>query len=444
MSRVIIEILLILFLVLFNGLLAMAEMSIVSARKNRLQQRAEAGDKGAAAALQLADNPNQFLSTVQVGITLIGILSGALGGATLATSLGAWIAKFPLLEPYSASIAVAIVVIAIAYISLVLGELVPKQIALNFAETLAAYLAPLMQLLAIATRPFVYLLSRSTSFVVRLMGVQRSGDPLVTDDDVRQLIEQGKEVGVFEQIEQEIVGQVFRLSDRTVNALITPRTDIIWLDLNESAEETRSKLMAHRFAQFPVANGDLDTVVGVVLTKDLFAQSLDGKPLDLQSVLRQPLFIPESTPALEVVDKLKETGTHFALVIDEYGGLEGMVTLDDIFEAILGDLPSSDESPEAEEVERADGTWLIDGMYAIDEFKDKFDLDELPDEDEGYYQTLGGFVMRMLEKVPATGDTFDYAGLRIEVVDMDGRRVDKVMIAKISPSNDADKEMIGK
>ena len=318
------EILLILSLILINGLLAMAEMSIVSARKNRLQQRAESGDKNAAAALKLAENPSQFLSTVQVGITLIGILTGTLGGANLSTNLAHWIARFPLLEPYSTSLAVGIIVLLITYVSLVLGELVPKQLALNYAESIAIRLAPLMHMLAAATRPFVQLLSKSTSFIVRLVGGQRSDDPLVTDEDVRQLIEQGKEVGVFEEIEQEIVGQVFRLSDRTVSALITPRTDIIWLDINDTADEIREKVIEHRFAQFPVANGDLDTVVGIVLTKDLFAQSLEGKALDLPSVLRQPLFIPESTPALEIVDKLKETGTHIALVIDEYGGLEGL------------------------------------------------------------------------------------------------------------------------
>lgn len=431
MSYILLELLFILLLILLNGLLSMAELSIVSARKNRLQQRAEAGDESAKAALQLSENPSQFLSTVQIGITLIGIFTGALGGATMSESLGNWLAQFPWLEPYSTSIAVGLVVLLLGFFSLVLGELVPKQIALNYAESIAAATAPMMKTLAAFSSPFVALLSTTTNFIVHLFGVQRSGDPLVTDEDVRQLIEQGKEVGIFEEIEQEIVGQVFRLSDRTVNALLTPRTDIIWLDINDSAEVVRNKVLEHRFAQFPVADGDLDTVVGVVLIKDLLAQSLDGRPLVLKEVIRQPLFIPESTPALEVVDKLKETGTHIALVIDEYGGLEGMVTLDDIFEAIIGELPNSDEVPEVEEVERDDGTWLIDGMYAVDEFKEKFDLDELPDEEEGYYQTLGGFVMRMLQKIPSTGDSFEYAGLRLEVVDMDGRRVDKVLVARL-------------
>lgn len=431
MSRAAIEIIFILLLIGFNGVLAMAELAIVSARRTRLQLRADEGDRRAIIALSLGDNQSEFLSTVQIGITLVGILTGAVGGATLGDELAPLIESIPWLAPYSSTIAIVLVVIVITYLSLVIGELAPKQLALSNSEAIAITMAPAMKILAKITRPAVWLLSGSTKALLSLFGVKMSSDLTITDDDIRQLIGQGTEVGVFEPIEEEIVGQVFRLSDRTVSALLTPRTDIIWLELDDTPDQIREKLVTSRFAQFPVARGDLDSVVGIVLTKDLLAQVLAGQPLDLHSVLRQPLFIPESTPALEVVDRLKETGTHIALVIDEYGGLEGMVTLDDIFDALIGGLPDSDEVTSQEEVQRADGSWLMDGMYSIDQFKDKFDLAELPDEAEGYYQTLGGFMMRMLEKVPTPGDSFQFGGLQLEVMDMDGRRVDKVLVAKI-------------
>ncbi len=431
MSRAAIEIIFILLLIGFNGVLAMAELAIVSARRTRLQLRADEGDRRAIIALSLGDNQSEFLSTVQIGITLVGILTGAVGGATLGDELAPLIESIPWLAPYSSTIAIVLVVIVITYLSLVIGELAPKQLALSNSEAIAITMAPAMKILAKITRPAVWLLSGSTKALLSLFGVKMSSDLTITDDDIRQLIGQGTEVGVFEPIEEEIVGQVFRLSDRTVSALLTPRTDIIWLELDDTPDQIREKLVTSRFAQFPVARGDLDSVVGIVLTKDLLAQVLAGQPLDLHSVLRQPLFIPESTPALEVVDRLKETGTHIALVIDEYGGLEGMVTLDDIFDALIGGLPDSDEVTSQEEVQRADGSWLMDGMYSIDQFKDKFDLAELPDEAEGYYQTLGGFMMRMLEKVPTPGDSFQFGGLQLEVMDMDGRRVDKVLVSKI-------------
>ncbi len=431
MSRAAIEIIFILLLIGFNGVLAMAELAIVSARRTRLQLRADEGDRRAIIALSLGDNQSEFLSTVQVGITLVGILTGAVGGATLSNEMAILLERVPWLAPYSSTMSIVLVVIIITYLSLVIGELAPKQLALAHSEAIAIAMAPMMKMLAQLIRPFVWLLSSSTKLLLRSLGIKMSNDTTVTDDDIRQLIGQGTEVGVFEPIEEEIVGQVFRLSDRTVSALLTPRTDIIWLELDDTPDQIREKLVTSRFAQFPVARGDLDSVVGIVLTKDLLAQVLAGQLLDLHSVLRQPLFIPESTPALEVVDRLKETGTHIALVIDEYGGLEGMVTLDDIFDALIGGLPDSDEVTSQEEVQRADGSWLMDGMYSIDQFKDKFDLAELPDEAEGYYQTLGGFMMRMLEKVPTPGDSFQFGGLQLEVMDMDGRRVDKVLVSKI-------------
>jgi putative hemolysin len=430
MSSLAFETLLILLLILVNGVLAMSEMAIVSARRARLQPLAEDGEMGARIALSLADSPTQFLSTVQIGITLIGVLTGAVGGATLVEELTSWLGKAPWLAAYAESIALILVVGAITFVSLVVGELAPKRLALFYAERIATLTAPAMALLARVTSPLVRLLTVSTDSLLQLFGVQKLDEPPVTDAEVRHLLEQGAEVGVFEPIEEEIVGQIFRLSDRTVSALITPRTDIVWLDLNASQEEIRSKLIEHRYSQFPIADGDLDAVIGVIFAKDILVQSLLGREIDLHAVMRQPLFIPESTPALEVVERLRVSGMHIALVIDEYGGLEGMITMDDILAALIGDLPDLDAQPRNEAMQRDDGSWLIDGMYAIDRFKEQFEIDKLPDEEEGYYQTLGGFMMRMLEKIPAAGDHFEWAGLHLEVVDMDGRRVDKVLVQK--------------
>ena len=431
MSSVALELLLILVLTLINGTLSMAEMALVSARKVRLQQRAEAGDKGAEAALTLAESPGHFLSTVQIGITLVGILAGAVGGGTISTELGNLLSQSAVLAPYAHGLSIGIVVVGITYLSLVAGELAPKRLALNQAERLAALLAPPMQILSILTAPIVRLLNFSTDLILRVLGSQASSDPPVTEEDVRALIEQGTQVGVFEPVEEEIVDQVFRLSDRTVSALLTPRTDIVWLGAHDTAEEIKLKVLNSGFSYFPVAEGDLDHVLGLVSAKALLAQSFAGQPLDIHSAIQPALFLPQSTPALVIVDRLKQAHAHMALIIDEYGGLAGLVTLDDVLEAIVGDIPAADEVLEPDVIQREDGSWLVEGMFQIDEFQALFEIKEWPQTVEGHYQTVGGFVMTMLGRIPAPGDHFEWQGYRIEVVDMDGHRVDKVLVTRL-------------
>lgn len=431
LSSVALELLLILVLTLINGTLSMAEMALVSARKVRLQQRAEAGDKGAEAALALAESPGHFLSTVQIGITLVGILAGAVGGGTISTELGNLLSQSAVLAPYAHGLSIGIVVVGITYLSLVAGELAPKRLALNQAERLAALLAPPMQILSILTAPIVRLLNFSTDLILRVLGSQASLEPPVTEEDVRALIEQGTQVGVFEPVEEEIVDQVFRLSDRTVSALLTPRTDIVWLGVHDTAEEIKLKVLNSGFSYFPVAEGDLDHVLGLVSAKALLAQSFASQPLDVHSAIQPALFLPQSTPALVIVDRLKQAHAHMALIIDEYGGLAGLVTLDDVLEAIVGDIPAGDEVIEPDVIQREDGSWLVEGMFQIDEFQALFEIKEWPQTVEGHYQTVGGFVMAMLGRIPTPGDHFEWQGYRIEVVDMDGHRVDKILVARL-------------
>ncbi len=431
MDIVVVEILLLLILILINGVLAMSELAVVSARKPRLQQMAENGSRGAANALKLAESPGQFLSTVQVGITLVGIFTGALGGATLARALSVQLAKVPALAAYADPLAFGVVVVALTYLSLVLGELVPKRLALFNAEGVAARIAPLLAWLAKVARPFVHILNTSTEAVLRLLGRDAPPEPSVTEEEVRLMLSEATEQGVFEPIEEVIVDQVFRLADRKVGALITPRTEMEWLDINASFEEQREQITKSGRSRYPVADGQLDKILGIVLAKDLLAQSLAGEPLDLAAIMRPALFVPESMPALLVVERFKQTHSKIALVIDEYGGVEGLVTVDDIMGAIVGEIPDPEDLDEPDVIQRSDGTWLVDGLYDIEDFQAFFDLDALPEATEGYYQTVGGFVMAGLGRVPKPGDTFDWGGLQLEVMDMDGRRVDKVLVKKV-------------
>lgn len=426
------EILIVLLLILINGLFSMAEMAVVSARKNRLQKKAEDGDKGAARALELAENPNRFLSTVQIGITLIGILSGAFGGATIANKIGLEFSRVPLLAPYSKGIGVGIVVVAITYLSLVLGELVPKRLALNNAERVAARLSPIMQGVSRIAAPLVALLSGSTNAVVRMLGIRPSDEPEVTEEDLKSMLNQGTESGVFEESEQDMVKRIFRLSDRSISALMTPRIEVIFLDIDASHEEIRQKITTHPFSRFPVIQGSTDNVIGMVEARDLLLQRVAGPDFSLNSILRQPLFIPESTAALDVLMQFKSSGSELAIVIDEYGGVLGLVSMNDILEAVVGEWVNTPQGEqEAQAIQREDGSWLFDGMILIDDLKDYLDLDVLPDEGEGNYETLSGLMMTRLGRIPVSGDHFEWEHYHFEVVDMDGRRVDKVLVISL-------------
>ncbi len=440
MSSITFEISIILVLIIANGVFSMSEMAVVSARKVRLQQLANQGDVKARAALKLAESPNHFLSTVQVGISLIGILTGAFGGATIANRLVVYVKLVPFLARYSEPISFGIVVLIITYLSLIVGELVPKRLALNNPERIASIVAIPMQALAAIASPVVYLLSASTDLILRLLGITASTEPQVTEEEIKILIEQGTEAGTFEEAEQDMVERVFRLGDRPVSYLMTPRPDIVWLDLDDSPEENRQKMVDSAYSRYPVCQGGLDNVLGVIPVTDLLARSFRGEPLDLTVGLRQPIFVPESTHGLKVLELFKQTITHMALVVDEYGVIQGLVTLNDIMSEIVGDVPSTDGQDHPQAVQREDGSWLLDGMLPVEEFLELFGMEEWESEERGSYQTLGGFVITHLGRIPAAADHFEWQSMRIEVMDMDGNRVDKVLVVpKGSKSPDTEK-----
>jgi len=430
------ETLVILVLITANGLLAMSEIAIVAARKARLQQSANSGDPGARTALELAAHPNRFLATAQIGITLVGILAGAFGGATLAHEIERLANAVPLLAPYAGIIGVGIVVVGVTYLSLVLGELVPKRIALVHAEQIASAVAAPMRLLSWLAFPLVRLLGVSTDTVLRIFKIKPSLEQLVTPEEVKILVEQGTALGVFEESEQDMIEGVLRLDERKIGAFMTPRTQMVWIDAGDSLETLRDKIVNSRHSRFPVILGSFDTVLGFVTAKDILKQSLIGQSTNIRQALGPPLFVPETASALKVLDLFKREGTHFALVTDEYGGIQGLVTDRDILEAIVGELPSKDEPGEPEVTVREDGSWLVDGLLNIDRLKEILEMDTMPDEESGRYHTVSGFMMTRLGGIPAVGQHFEWKGFRFEVTDMDGRRVDKVLIGRVQDSKD--------
>lgn len=334
----------------------------------------------------------------------------------------------PFLAAYSQPVSFGLVVLIITYLSLIVGELVPKRLALNNPEAIAAFVAIPMRALAAIASPAVYLLSASTEMVLRVLGIRPSTEPQVTEEEIKILIEQGTEAGTFEEAEQDMVERVFRLGDRPVSAFMTPRPDIVWLDLEDSAEENREKMVDSAYSRYPVCQEGLDNVLGVIPVTDLLARSFKGEPLDLTVGLRQPVFVPESTRGLRVLELFKQTVTHMALVVDEYGVIQGLVTLNDIMSEIVGDVPADPSQDQPQAVQREDGSWLLDGMLPVEEFLEIFDMEEWQPDERGSYQTLGGFVITHLGRIPAAADHFEWQGMRFEVMDMDGNRVDKVLV----------------
>ena len=427
MNSVVLQIAIIVLLILLNGLFAMAETALVSSRKARLRQRAEEGNKGARAALELAETPNRFLSTVQIGISLIGVLAGAFGGATIAEPLAVSLrAVVPVLAPYAGPIAFGIVVVGITYLSLILGELVPKRLALNGAEVVASRVAGPMRLLSMITSPVVWFLSFSTETVLRLLRVRHPAESPVTEQEVEILMEEGARAGVFEDEERDLVRSALQLDDRPVRELMTPRPKVVWLDADDPPEEIRRLVAESRHSYFPVARGDLDDLLGIASVKDAWVRQASGQPADLLGSLRPSPFVAEGAPATDALETFKRSGLPLALVIDERGHIEGLITLSDVLEALVGDVPEEDEPTEEAIVRREDGSWLVDGLLAAEELKERLGLKELPREEKAEYQTVGGMVMDTLGRVPAEGDRFAWEGYSFEVLDMDGRRVDKV------------------
>jgi len=427
------EIIVILVLIAINGYFALSEFAIISAKRARLQQRAEEGDTRAEEAILLAEEPTPFLSTIQIGITLVGIFAGAYGGATLAAALTPFIAAIPLLAPYSELISITIIVLLITYLTLVFGELVPKRIALSNPESIAARVARPMSILSTLATPAVVLLSRSTELFLRLIGIKDSEAPPVTEDEIKIMLEEGTEHGVFDKAEVTMVEGIFELGDRNVSSLMTPRPDITGIDLEDSPE-INYRIMAdagHSF--FPAFRGNLDNIAGLIAVKDIWSALALGSKPDLKSVLRNPYFVPENTSIMKLLEIFRESGLPMALVTDEYGSIRGVVTLHDILESIVGGVRNLYWPEPPPIIVREDGSWLIDGDVVLEDLDEIIPVDDLPG--KGSYQTLAGFLMYALQRIPTTGDHTVAEQFRFEVVDMDGNRVDKVLVSKVEEPN---------
>jgi putative hemolysin len=422
-----IEVVVVLLLILANGLLAMAELAIVSARRSRLASLARRGNHGARLAIDTLDDPTNFLSTVQFGITLIGVLAGAFSGATFAERLGEVLDRWPAVAPYGQPIALAIVVVGITYLSLVVGELLPKRIALHDPERMAAIVAPPMRVLSRLAAPAVWVLRHSTDMLLRALGLVRRRETMVTEDEVRMLIAEGTRAGVFLPKEREMIEGVLRLADRTARAIMTPRTEVAWLDEQAGGPDIAAELATRRLSRYPVCRGNVDNPVGIVHMKDLARVVLAGEPLSLPDLMVPPLVVLDGTPVIRLLDSFRREGVHMAIVVDEYGATQGVVTLADILEAVAGELPELGEVQELTIVRRDDGSWLVDGGVAIDEFEDRVGLAGLRGSKS--YDTVAGYVLYRLGRLPAVGDSFSDRTGRYEVVDMDGRRIDKVAYA---------------
>ena len=434
MGAITFEIIFIIVLLIANGLFSMSEMAVVSARKARLQKRATDGDKGAQAALELAGNPGSFLSTVQIGITLVGILAGAFGGATFAEKLAPALKSFPAINPYADNISFGLVVLVITYLTLVVGELIPKRLALHSPDRIASVVAAPMKRLSALTSPLVKLLEASTNGLLRLFGLRESSEPPVTEDEIKVLIEQGIKAGVFEEAERDLIERTFHLGDRRVSELMVPRPDVVFLDLDDPPEVIKEVVSGNRLSRYPVIQGAADNVVGVVRAKDLLASEFTDQPFDLKAAMVPALYFPDTMPAFKAIEMFKSSRRHMAVVIDEHGGVEGVVTVNDILDALVGDIPSMDEQGEQSVVRREDGSFLLDGALPVNQLKQTLQLKRLPGEEDGGFQTLGGFMMTRLGRVPAVADRLEVGGWRFEIMDMDRRRVDKVLATQISHS----------
>lgn len=422
------EILIIIALVFVNGLLSMAEMAMVSARKTRLQELARNGDADALEALEVSKEPNKYLSAIQIGISLVGIFAGVLGGATIAKYLAAWLMSLGLSSGYSSGLGIGIVVVVITYISLVMGELVPKRLALSHAEKIAGLVAGPMRLMSRIAAPLIAILSVSTDAVLFVLRVRKKPEEYVTEEEIKIMMEQGTQAGIFEEYEQDMVKRVLSLGDRDVNDLMTHRPDVVALDLEDPGEENWKKIQESGHSVFPVYEHELDDIKGMVSVKDLWTGCSAIERPDIKSLLTPALFVPEGLTVYKILERFKQAMTHAALVIDEYGNLQGIVTLHDILEAIVGDLPSLHMNGDAEAVQREDGSWLLDALLPVDKFKELFEIQEMPGEDKGYYDTLGGFMLVQFGQIPSPGAHFIWSGLRFEVMDMDGQRIDKVLV----------------
>ncbi|NMH23860.1 HlyC/CorC family transporter [Flavobacterium sp. SE-s27] len=421
------EIFIIFLLILLNGVFSMSEIALISARKNRLETAAKKGNTNAKVALDLANSPNKFLSTVQIGITLIGILTGIYSGDKITDDVKLFFDGFASLQPYSQSIAVGVVVVVLTFFSLVLGELIPKRIGLNYPETIAKAVAVPMKMVSVITAPFIWLLTVSTDFVLDVFKIKPTADGKVTEEEIKAIIKEGTEGGEVQEIEQDIVERVFHIGDRKINSLMTHRKWIVYLSTDDTIEEIKTKVLDELHSVYPVCNENLDEVQGVVLMKDLFANFEKGN-FDLKSITKEPVYLIEHTSAYKALENFKKSKVHYAFVTDEYGVFQGIITLNDILEALVGEASDFDED-EYQLVSREDGTWLVDGLYSLHDFLTYFDMDELTNDYD--VTTVSGLIMTEMGKIPTQGEKLIWNKLELEIIDMDGVKIDKVLVKSI-------------
>jgi putative hemolysin len=418
------EILIILFLILLNGVFSMSEIALISARKNRLETAAKKGQKNAQTALDLANSPNKFLSTVQIGITLIGILTGIYSGDKITNDVEVFVSSFEMLQPFAHTLAVGIVVVTLTFFSLVLGELLPKRIGLNHPEGIAKAVALPMKIISIITAPFIWLLTTSTDFLLDVLQIKPTADGKVTEEEIKAIIKEGTEGGEVQEIEQDIVERVFHIGDRKINSLMTHRKSVVLLPLDSNKEQVKEYMLKELHSIYPVYKDNHDDIVGVVNLKSIFA-NIDKKTFNLPEIMLAPPFMMEQTTAYKALEEFKITGIHYAFVSDEYGDFQGIITLNDILEALVGDA-SDFYKDDFQLIEREDGSWLVDGHYSLHDFLTYFELDELINDYE--VTTVSGLIMTELSRIPKEGDTLIWQKFELEVIDMDGATIDKVMV----------------
>ena len=433
------EIIIILILIIINGYLSMAELAVVSVRKAKLQKYIDEGNKNALIVAELGEDPNEFLSTVQIGISLTAVLTGAFGGATLSEPLAAAISFIP----YSEAISVIVVVIVSTYLTLVIGEIVPKVIALNDPERVSLKVAKSMLILTKVSRPISIILAKSSSFLLWVMRIDRRTDDIVTEEEIELMIKEGREDGTIEQEEEDIIKRVFKLDDQKVESIMTPRNEIIWIDLEDDRDVNKVKIIESKRSIFPIASGELDDFIGVVQAKDILSAMFTEDEFDVNKIVKEPLVVSEHLETLELLKEFKENQeyVHMSLVIDEFGSVEGLITLNDLLEGIVGDIPGIDEDDEPKATQRLDGNWLIDGRYPIDRFKELFELkDNLPDAEEDGYTTLAGFILSLSGTIPDEGDRYDCGRFIFEIMDVDGHQIDKVLVIDLGPEEEIQEE----
>lgn len=421
------EIVIILFLIILNGLFSMSEIALISARKNRLESAAKKGNKSAQVALELANAPNKFLSTVQIGITLIGILTGIYSGDKVTSDVQLFVSSFESLKPYAATISVVIVVVILTFFSLVLGELLPKRIGLNYPEMIAKKVAMPMKVVSIITAPFIWLLTNSTEFLMNVLQIRPNTDGKVTEEEIKAIIKEGTEGGEVQEIEQDIVERVFHIGDRKINSLMTHRKSVVFLPLNATKSEVKSYMLEELHSIYPVYNDNYDDIVGVANLKNMFA-NIDADDFSLASIMTDPPFMMEYTTAYKALEQFKKTGIHYAFISDEYGIFQGIITLNDILEALVGDA-SEFYKDDFQLVEREDGTWLVDGHYSLHDFLTYFELDDLINDYD--VTTVSGLVMTELSHIPKQGEKLVWNKFQLEVIDMDGIKIDKVIVKSL-------------